>query len=749
MKIRIKVKHLALSLLLCCALLIMLFGLIIPEARLQMAERQLAQGNLESKQAIVDAILHPTSQTRKWELIKAHIIEHTPESILEDFNIYVGPGHTTTTGGDQELPFNWEEKLPFLEMYVEGAPADGYLVRAAKQLAYYYSTINETSKPIALLNRAEERLPDNYRNQRLELALERGKLTALAGDLDEADRVLVQTANETGSNYSYLQTQIAKVRADIMLQKGALQDSLAQLEQAIKQAEQADRERKNTGSFQEGWKNSELENLMLLRETLRSEVINGTETSTLSGTLRRNDGTPISRAAVFLREERIVNQSPGADERYQTLTDSEGRYSFKGVIPGSYQIYLGLTFEQMDGWTWPVNSNDWLIIKGSEQAEHNLVMRPLLELYEPVNERVIEEGKVHFAWEPVEDADYYELSAIVEVKNGSIGTIVRSHVRGTEMDISTAELYDAKMGLSYSGEDMTIDPQPLLGFANPEGRYFWSVQAYDAAGKLLTKSSGYRLNQQTIGNLPFFYLRERELTAADRLLLEGRLEEAMAAYQADFTSEPDNVHHLRMMVKLLEAKASMDRKRTIAPEEIHYLEQLATMHPTQTSLFDLLYYYYDQEDWPAYNKTYQAYMKIIDDQINHYVQAIHGTALLKQGKWQEAEIELAASLAADESHRFIGTYLATLIYNDKGEEALKAAQRYPERMFGPPARNWENMMERLRVESHAVGSVAYLQEIRSVLDWFSDSQQEQLKQWKEQTPFQALKNFVAALENVR
>lgn len=57
---------------------------------------------------------------------------------------------------------------------------------------------------------------------------------------------------------------------------------------------------------------------------------------------------------------------------------------------------------------------------------------------------------------------------------------------------------------------------------NPEVRFSWNIEALDADGRLITRSNGYRLNEDTVGNMPFFYLKERELTTADQLLLDKK-----------------------------------------------------------------------------------------------------------------------------------------------------------------------------------------------------------------------------------
>lgn len=85
--------------------------------------------------------------------------------------------------------------------------------------------------------------------------------------------------------------------------------------------------------------------------------------------------------------------------------------------------------------------------------------------------------------------------------------------RSSDAELPLETLYSVESSYSYKkfGDKEIPDPSNLLGYADPSSRFSWSVEAYDAGGKLLTRSDGYRLNQQTMGHLPFFYLKERTL----------------------------------------------------------------------------------------------------------------------------------------------------------------------------------------------------------------------------------------------
>lgn len=56
----------------------------------------------------------------------------------------------------------------------------------------------------------------------------------------------------------------------------------------------------------------------------------------ISGRIVKSDGTPLKNIGVFLKEESDKNHTIRPDEKYQTLTDNDGYYEFKG----SYRIII-------------------------------------------------------------------------------------------------------------------------------------------------------------------------------------------------------------------------------------------------------------------------------------------------------------------------------------------------------------------------------------------------------------------------
>ncbi|RKJ15401.1 carboxypeptidase regulatory-like domain-containing protein, partial [Butyricicoccus sp. 1XD8-22] len=203
---------------------------------------------------------------------------------------------------------------------------------------------------------------------------------------------------------------------------------------------------------------------------------------------------------------------------------------------------------------------------------------------------------------------------------------------------------------------------------------------YRANGERLTSSSGYRLDEDTIGNLPFFYLKERNLTKADRLLLSKKLKKALAAYQSNYEKDPDDIHSLRMIIRLIGAES--DANATENEESIPYLQAYAEKTNSTQALFSLIDYYYEKQQWDSFHKWFNTYEAAVGNRLDEYDQAIYASALMKQGKVKEASERFKQVMELDKSHRFVGSWLAVELYDGKTfEHALTIARDYPERPF--------------------------------------------------------------------
>jgi hypothetical protein len=701
LKVKIKVKHLFALAVALCASFVLLQLIVMPRIEVAMAKKHFEQGTAGGKNELL-RVMDTSSGDDKWELIRRYMIENGSDMSLTRFDVIAGDGtfeSSTVTSLPDAPRWTGEERIKYLEAYVEGGPADGYLVRASKQLAFEYLLLSRTEDAIRALERTEQRLTGGYDNQKRELKFARAKIYADAEQFETAERLLTELSEKQNRKGTYLNDNIVKLQTRIMEQ----------------------------------------------RDDTKSSV---------SGTIKRSDGKPMAGIGVYLRSSRDVYHSLIEGEPYQTSTDSEGNYAFKGVAPGSYVVYIGLNFEQIDGWTRPANYNEeWIDLRGGEHLTRDITLQRLIQLRSPVDQQVITGKTVTFEWEPVEGAATYTLNGTFPVENGTVGHQIKDHIESNSIELSLEELYSVESGYSYKkfGDKDIPDPSNLLGYADPSSRFSWSVEAYDADGKLLTRSNGYRLNlnEQTMGPLPFFYLKERTLTGADRLLLEGRMDEALVEYKAAYERDEQDEHSLRMMVKLLRINAT-DAKRPLDAASVTYLEKLASVDDTGNAIFPLIEYYGSVEDWSRVDRYYSMLNKARQGRVESYSQAQYGKMLLKQGRVQEGEAQLRQAQENDPSNRFIGPYLASVIYlSGTLDTAEELARQYPERSYYDKDNpDWSDLVQGLKEENQNSNDDSYFSKLKEALRVCFGGEQTEIEDWTAESEYLAMKAFIKALSKV-
>ncbi|WP_342481213.1 carboxypeptidase-like regulatory domain-containing protein [Paenibacillus sp. FSL L8-0340] len=772
MKIRLKVKHLVLFVLLPLSLLAIV-AVVQPFSQSRTGSPSLSASTAKDDRIKLLNTLSGSTGSKRIELIRTKVIEPGNLDTSYSFNVYIGASMTQSSQSENEEPHSPllpGDRIKFLQEYIMQGPADYSMLNAVKQLLYEYDVIgtmdDEADQALAA---AVERISSNSSLAkeltliRAERALNSGNFTAAEDLLKQADFPVQYNDLEIDAHTAWLGGRLlfaqGKSREALTLVTAALERyrmGWGELEneygggetQVIHSRESGDDS--STGAFEQGSTNSEIR-LIALQTALQAVVDMGIHTpATLQGTLTKSNGTPVPRAGIFLRAESEIYHSVMQDsEPYQIVTDENGHFEFSGVIPGFYQLQIGVSFAQIDGWTWPVQSEDWIEIKPGDDFTKNIVLQPLLELKSPVNSQVVTDSSVKFEWEPVKTAAYYNLSGTV-IEGGSFTTIVRQNIKDNKVTIPAEELYDAG-GFSISGgadDWKTIDPSSLLGFADPEGRFSWTIDAFDEQGKLLTRSNGYRLNDDTVGNLPFFYYKSRTLTAADKLVKDKKLEQALQAYRRDYAANPQDAHALKMLTHLLTAKASYTKDKQAEDATIPLLIQLVQLRPDANFTFSLVDHYFDHANWMNYNKYYSIYNELVQEKPSSYVMAIHAAALMFQGQLAEARKQFAVALEEDLSHRFIGSYLAAELASGQPlSSVLELAKRYPEHGYRTSGYRWPLMILKLQSEREKQPEV-FDKLLQEKLASYVAGESEALQQWTREGEPTALKSFFKAVLEV-
>ena len=746
MTIKFKVKHLVYIVLTLACLLPLFHYLVVPQYELYQVKKLAAKGGEAGKQAILSKLDDPILPSQKWELIRNYMISN---SLVEGYDVYVSPSFSQTKK-ELFVRFNNAERKPYLEDYVENGPADPTLNTAAMALYEIYLAENNVSKGNRMLDQVVQRMDkDGYVVN--EIFSERLQLLLQAGYLEEADRYADEIIDKQGPEWGYMIVEAQYVKAKICLQQGDKQQASQIAEQALADyRELLEHEKKAAPdlAFDEqeiSFIGEELEYFLAHMDKAKQNQ----SPSSLSGKVIRSNGEPVRHAGIFLRVENHIQQSVSFMEPYYTTTDENGNYEIKNVRPGNYQIMAGFTYDQIDGYMWPVDMNDWIDMEAGESEEYDITLHELIQIEKPANKQKITANKIEFEWEPVDEAGYYQLSIRLEgEKGGYLTTILQKSFPTNHVQLKVEDLYNHRVGVMFTDDPPNqVDPLTILALSNPENQISWSVAAYTAEGELITSSAGYRLHESTIGNVPLFYLQERTLTAADRLLLDHKVDQAITAYKESYAADENDVHSLRMLDRLIGLEPRQSGK---AEDErvLPYVLELAEKSPAPEYMFRLAVYYSEKRNWRESEKWFGEFWQASDSfSTDGYELGVHGMMKMRQGRLDDATEILKQSVQRDKSGRFIGALLAVRLHEQDDFETLnRLANAYPERPYGEDKHDWPKLIKDM--EQSMKDDENQKNELIQVLDWFFQDQSERLEEWLQKTKSTAIKSFIQALQQV-
>lgn len=629
MKIKIKFKHLVFIITGFAATILLFFLVAQPQWALYTTKKALANDEVDAKGEML-ALLDSKRifSQQKWGLMEDYLINQ--RSLYDNaYDVVISPSFVHISH-HHAVRFFPDEAEKYLEKYVKEALATAYTIDAAVQLALIYAQKDKIDAAYELMETVSERFkaPDK-RHMWEEVYLAQLGLAEKFGDDEKFAALLADRPASAEGNY-YFDTQVAFLEAKKLWKMENIDAASKLVNEALGEYRAA-REKEQAEFPDEEFT---LENDILYNDlqTLKSQV-EGSQTGagTVTGEILYADGKAAANVGVFLRAEDVANQSLHYNEPFAVMTDEAGQFTFSGVMNGHYQINLGMDFTQIDGWTWPVEMTEWLHVRAGETVKYPITLAPLLDTYSPAMEKVITEDEVTFSWEGHPDADYYTLYLGMETNFGSQSIVFRSYIDAPEITVAVEDLYKQTVGVRFAGDSLETEEEydtTLLGFADPERRYFWSVSAHDANGDIITRSDGYRLTEETMGQVPIFHLKNRTLTKADELVLENKLEEALAQYEADFAADASDLHSLRMITRLIGARAQKNNPVAEAKLVMPYLDELVQSGGASPGdVLRLAEYFIEFENWEAFHETFALYEKLVDGHLDDYDLELYNEAL--------------------------------------------------------------------------------------------------------------------------
>ncbi len=277
------------------------------------------------------------------------------------------------------------------------------------------------------------------------------------------------------------------------------------------------------------------------------------KSSSVKGQILTGD-TSISNVLVYLVNEKTYEGRMGnfADisSNPPVLTDAQGKFEFRPVIPGKYFIVLGFKPEDLEG-IGRFKGLETFKVEAGKPTELCYVLRPRVKVIEPAGKQTFNQGQeMKISWEEVPQASTYNLHITLKFDSGCyVSRVYRKNLKGNSYIFNPRGLELREMNFVARGDGFVLAPSAVLGSFYPGAEIFFVIEALDKDGRSISDSEGYVL--QLNGNYPSIMVEEAEpLSAGDQYVIEKNYDEAVRAYQDALQNNPDDPYTLLSLARL-------------------------------------------------------------------------------------------------------------------------------------------------------------------------------------------------------
>ncbi|WP_409342969.1 hypothetical protein [Paenibacillus sp. MBLB4367] len=330
-------------------------------------------------------------------------------------------------------------------------------------------------------------------------------------------------------------------------------------------------------------------------DLLASRRLDDRGTPSVSGTLYIGNRPAADAYAVLRRKSDNGWYSSPYGHYPMAMTNGDGVFRFNDVPPGEYEIGIGVTDREVDGYflTEQGAAASSVVVTAGKTVSVDMRFVPKVGVSSPMNHETVsgkDGDRIRFAWEPYPGAANYKVSltALERDKEGKTHGTFTVRLDETwkepwaEYAIDTLRTYPRGVGKSGTADKVWLASSGILGAVYPGGDFIWSVDAFDTEGRRISSSSGYYFSFAS--EVPFFSIDDAQQLKGDKLVLEGDYPGAIQAYEG----EQDNPYALRALALLWMNGWTFEDKGDKA-KALAYLQKIAAPAKFDYELMQTIY----------------------------------------------------------------------------------------------------------------------------------------------------------------
>lgn len=273
------------------------------------------------------------------------------------------------------------------------------------------------------------------------------------------------------------------------------------------------------------------------------------------------NGKPMPFVQVYLQEKGQGYRASG--HHVVAITDINGEYETLGFKANKYEIGIGLNQNILYDKVYQNPNKRFIDLNKDMEFDFSFVSP--FKTISPKPKQLLEEDEFTVEWEPVKDAEYYKVHMVsfTDPLNKSGGNITfpiedennNIELKGTKALFDLEKLKEAPGGLSWSGEDMVVSPNGILGGFVPGLDYPIVVNAYDKYGKLLNSTAALRTYYEDFPSI----IIGGELTEGEKLIKKKEYEKAIEHYTNILEEDSNNKEALLYLSRIYMVSYKKDK----------------------------------------------------------------------------------------------------------------------------------------------------------------------------------------------
>lgn len=262
------------------------------------------------------------------------------------------------------------------------------------------------------------------------------------------------------------------------------------------------------------------------------------------------NGRPAPYVYVYLKNEKDENLNSLGDEGQciKGMTDFNGEYEISSLPEGNFVLGAGVPSAYLENTVFMTPDEGYFHLNDGENKEYDFIFNPPMKLVKPIGNVVPRDGNVELQWEKVNGAAYYRIDLVeftdpLHSEGNYMTFTVVDKVPDTRYTLELCKINMRLHGLS-TDENGEINPQAFLGVFYPGARVPVFIEAFDDRGRRITSSAPIKLNAR---DMSVITIPEEGTTEGDRLLLEGRVSEAVKYFEDYLAKNPKDIHALSVL----------------------------------------------------------------------------------------------------------------------------------------------------------------------------------------------------------